>query len=138
MRTLVCDVEDYPNFLPACQQARLLSRRTPPEPGQECSWDAEVQVGIKAFNYRIATRNLESTDSLRMELLHGPFRHLSGLWRFLPDEAGRGSRISLELDMQASSLKLSGLIRSFARQAPQRIVRAFTRRAEQRYGRPDV
>lgn len=135
MRELVCDIEDYPQFLPGCLEARLLSARTPPAAGQSSHWDAEVRVGRGRISYRIATRNTETEDALKMQLLSGAFRHLSGQWRFLP-EAG-GCRISLQLELRTANPALAALIRTLAPKAPAAVVKAFKQRAEQRYGPRD-
>jgi ribosome-associated toxin RatA of RatAB toxin-antitoxin module len=86
---LINDIESYPQFLPWCSHARVLSR-TPTE--------IVATVGVRqgALRGEFTTRNaLEPERSVRMQLLSGPFRMLAGEWRLTPIEAGCHVELSM-------------------------------------------
>jgi ribosome-associated toxin RatA of RatAB toxin-antitoxin module len=86
---LINDIESYPQFLPWCSHARVLSR-TPTE--------IVATVGVRqgALRGEFTTRNaLEPERSVRMQLLSGPFRMLAGEWRLTPIEAGCRVELSM-------------------------------------------
>ena len=79
---LINDIESYPQFLPWCSHASVVSR-TP----QEIVATLGVRQG--ALQGEFTTRNtLEPEHSVRMQLVSGPFRALEGLWLLTPVDAG--------------------------------------------------
>jgi ribosome-associated toxin RatA of RatAB toxin-antitoxin module len=86
---LINDIESYPQFLPWCTHARVLSR-TPEE------LVATIGVRQGALHGEFTTRNtLDPDRSIRMELVSGPFRTLSGEWQLTPVE--QGCRVELSM-----------------------------------------
>jgi ribosome-associated toxin RatA of RatAB toxin-antitoxin module len=79
-------VGKYPEFLPWCAEARV----------QEVSATervATLKISRGVLKAEFTTRNLLTPDSeIHMQLLHGPFREFSGLWRFAAIGAG-GARV---------------------------------------------
>ncbi len=90
MYDLVNDVNSYPEFLPWCGAVKIHA-----EDG--VSMDASINIRGAGLNQWFKTRNsMTSGESIGMELVEGPFRRLSGVWRFTPiDEIG----CKIELDM---------------------------------------
>jgi ribosome-associated toxin RatA of RatAB toxin-antitoxin module len=87
---LINDIESYPQFLPWCTHARVLSRSP-----REIVATLGVRQG--ALHAEFTTRNtLEPERAIRMQLLSGPFRTLEGEWRLTPIEAD-GCRVELAL-----------------------------------------
>ncbi len=109
MYELVRDVESYPEFLPWCAGAEVL------EEGPEHQV-ARVHVDLKLQKLSFTTRNrLEPGRALSLGLVEGPFRRLSGQWRFVPLDAA-AARVSLELDFEFESRMLGALLgRAFQR-----------------------
>ena len=127
MYRLVEDVDSYPSFLPWCNDVEVHIRE-----GNVVEATLELHRGKLSKRFR--TRNtLHPTDSMDLELVGGPFRHLSGGWKFLPlgDE---GSKVSLELEFEFDSRALDLLIGAFFEEICNSLVDAFTRRAESVYG----
>ncbi len=116
MFDLVADVGSYPEFLPWCAGAR--STPLGEEEGDPVV-AAGVQIARGPIRYWFTTRNrLHRPDYIRMTLLEGPFRHLSGVWRFEPaPEGGTGSLVTRAL---------GGVFREVG----QAMVNAFVARAE--------
>jgi ribosome-associated toxin RatA of RatAB toxin-antitoxin module len=87
---LINDIESYPQFLPWCTHARVLSR-SPHE------LIATLGVRQGALHGEFTTRNaLEPQCRIGMQLVSGPFRTLQGEWLLTPIESG-GCRVELTL-----------------------------------------
>jgi ribosome-associated toxin RatA of RatAB toxin-antitoxin module len=99
---LINDIESYPQFLPWCTHARVLSR-SPTE------IIATIGVRQGALHGEFTTRNtLEPVRSIRLELVSGPFRTLQGEWCLTPIEA-QGCRVELTMRF-AFSNRLTGVL----------------------------
>lgn len=127
MFDLVNDVEAYPEFLPWCQRATV-------QFANEHRLEATLEVGLRGVTHEFSTRNvLERPRRIGIELLRGPFRKLSGEWRFeAMDEAG--CEVSLALDFEASSVPLRFLFEMLFEEVIRSQMAAFVERAETVYG----
>lgn len=127
MYRLVHDVVDYPAFLSWCTGAEIH------EQGPELQV-ASLEVLVGGVRQRFTTRNrLQRGELLTMSLVDGPFRRLSGEWRFEP-LGDAGSKVSLALSFEVSSRFMAGAFsRGFARVAD-RLVKDFSLRADAVYG----
>lgn len=126
MFQLVDDVGSYPEFLPWCSDARIESRN-----GDVV--DASLELHRGALRKRFKTRNTRHfPESIELELLGGPFRHLNGGWRFA-DLGEQGSKVSLELAFEFESTWLDMLLGSFFEETCNKLVDAFTQRAADVY-----
>jgi ribosome-associated toxin RatA of RatAB toxin-antitoxin module len=128
MFELINEVERYPEFVPGCAAATVLSR-TPSE------IHARLTVGRGPLRTAFTTRNhLIAHRQVRMELVEGPFRSLQGLWTLAPvTRPGTaevvGCRVSLELDFEPNS-GLAGLaLGPLIEQTVNSLVDAFVSRA---------
>ena len=99
---LINDIESYPQFLPWCTHARVLSRT-------EREIVATIGVRQGALHGEFTTRNtLEASRRIHMHLLSGPFRMLEGEWQLTPIEPG-GCRVELAMRF-AFSNRLTALL----------------------------
>lgn len=127
MYDLVSDVESYPDFLPWCEEARILKK----EGGLV---EAALVVAKGKIRQTFSTRNqLKSGVSIEMELLEGPFSRLNGIWQF-KSLGPEGCKVSLEMDFEVSNSLLQGTLSPMFGQLMNTMVGAFSRRAEQLYG----
>ncbi len=127
MYRLVEDVDSYPSFLPWCNDVEVHIRE-----GNVVEVTLELHRGKLSKRFR--TRNtLHPTESMDLALVGGPFRHLSGGWKFLP-LGDTGSKVSLDLEFEFNSRALDLLIGAFFEEICNSLVDAFTRRAESVYG----
>ncbi len=127
MFDLVADIPAYPQFLPWCGGARIVSAQ-----GDEVI--AAIDIAYGNVHKTFSTRNLmQRHKMLEMQLIEGPFSHLQGFWRFdaLDEEA---CKISLDLQFEVAN-KLAGLVLTpvFSNIANQ-LVDSFHRRAIDLYG----
>lgn len=132
LMALVQDVERYPEFLPGCSSAAVERR-------EGDTVRARLGFRIKGLSDSFATENQSLTGedgvrSLRMRLVQGPFRKLSGEWRFQPLGEG-ASKVSLAVDLEFGALALESLFGKQMEQAVAGVIAAFKARAEALYGR---
>ncbi|CAM5788228.1 type II toxin-antitoxin system RatA family toxin [Ottowia pentelensis] len=130
MYALVTDVARYPEFLPWCDHARVLSET-------ETGMTAEVGIAFKGVKQSFTTRNEHVPErEVRMHLVDGPFSRLEGDWRFMPvgDGTQRACRIDLKLDYGFSNAVLAAVVGPVFDRIATSMVDAFVKRAEQVYG----
>jgi ribosome-associated toxin RatA of RatAB toxin-antitoxin module len=127
MFRLVDDIARYPEFLPWCTGAEVLSREADVV-------RAALSVGFHGVKQRFATENHNTPPlEIRLKLIDGPFRSLDGVWRF-NDLAGRGCKIEFNLAWTFSSLLLGTLVGPVFSHIADTMVEAFVKRAGKVYG----
>jgi len=126
MFRLVGDIESYPEFLPWCEKAAILER------GDDFV-TASLGFARGGLRKSFTTRNhLVPSERIELSLVDGPFRSLAGEWGFEP--VGDGSKVSLDLKFAFDSRLADMLIGPFFEEICNRLVDAFSRRAEIVYG----
>ena len=127
MFVLVDDVEAYPEFLPWCNDARILARS-----GDVV--EARLELHRGSVSKHFTTRNtLSEYSRIDLELVGGPFRHLSGGWRF--KELGtEGCKVSLDLQFEFDSKLVDMMFGTFFEDTCNSLVDAFTQRAGSVFG----
>ena len=127
MFELVDAVEQYPQFLPWCGGSELIYRRP-----DELS--AVLHVNFRGIRQKFSTRNLRRAPiEMGIELVDGPFKSLTGFWRF-KELAGAGCKVEFELRWEFSSRVLSALVGPVFNHIAATMVDAFVSRAEKIYG----
>lgn len=127
MFALVNDVARYPEFLPWCSGARV-------EDISATQRIAALAVARGPLRAEFATRNtLEQDAHILMELVHGPFRHLTGQWRF--EAIGdRGSRVRFRVEFEFKNRMTATAFNAVFEALCGTIVDAFALRARSIYG----
>ncbi|PLV50008.1 type II toxin-antitoxin system RatA family toxin [Erwinia sp. B116] len=126
MYRLVNDVDSYPAFLPGCTGSRVLES----SPQQ---MTASVDVSKAGISKTFVTRNtLTDNQSIHMQLVDGPFRKLSGGWRFTPlsDEA---CKVELNLEFEFTNMLVELAFGRIFKELASSMVQAFTQRAKEVY-----
>jgi coenzyme Q-binding protein COQ10 len=127
---LVADVAAYPDFLPWCVGARVVSRT-------EHEVVADLTIGFGPFRESFTSRvALDRPRSVVVRYEHGPFRYLNNTWRFSPEP--RGCRVDFFVDFEFRSRLLQSAIGVVFNEAVRRMVNAFLKRARDRYGPPVI
>ena len=130
MFDLVVDVARYPEFLPWCNFAKVLTQ-------DEHGMTAEVGIAFKGVKQSFTTRNEHVPGrEVRLHLVNGPFSKLEGVWTFTPvgDDGQRACRIDLKMDYGFSNALLATLVGPVFDKIASSMVDAFVQRAEQVYG----
>lgn len=127
---LVTGVDQYPQFLPWCDRARVLEQDSD-------GMLAEIGISLSGIRQTFVTRNLhEPGRRVQMHLVKGPFSRLDGDWHFhrLGDGSQRASRVELQLNYGFDSAPLAKLVGPVFDRIAASMVDAFVKRAEQVYG----
>lgn len=126
MFDLVNDVARYPEFLPWCVGTRV-------EVLSESEILAAVKVARGLVRMEFTTRNiLQKDEQIIMQLIEGPFRHMSGHWRFAAI-GDRGSRAQFRVEFEFKNRLLATAFNSVFEALCSSIVDAFVLRAQQIY-----
>lgn len=126
MYALVDDVEQYPEFLPWCGGVDLLKR-------DEKLTSATLHIDYHGIKQNFTTENEKAYPSLMdIKLVHGPFRHLEGFWRFIP-LAEDACKIEFRLSYEFSNAFLEKLISPVFSHIANTFVDAFVERADKVY-----
>ena len=125
---MVADVRRYPEFLPWCVGARVISRK-------DDELIADLTIGFKMFRETFRSSvTLDRPHHVHVRYLTGPFRYLNNHWRFTPHP--QGTEVNFFVDFEFKSRMLQAVIGTVFNEAVRLMVRAFERRAMQLYGRP--
>jgi ribosome-associated toxin RatA of RatAB toxin-antitoxin module len=127
MYALVDDIESYPRFLPWCTAATVDERT-----GESAR--ATLTIGLRGLRQSFTTHNANRPgESIDLSLVKGPFRRFQAAWRFKPLSAEAcGIEFSLEYEMAGT---LARIHEPLFDHIADTMVDAFTRRADQLYGK---
>jgi len=127
MYQLVNDVPAYPKFLPGCVDAKVISH-------VDDLMSASVTVSKAGIKQVFTTENnLLDGREINMNLVDGPFKHLSGGWHFLPlDE--QACKVSLDLTFEFSSKIVEVAFGRIFNELVGSMVKSFSERAKVVYG----
>ncbi|GAB2700915.1 type II toxin-antitoxin system RatA family toxin [Aliiglaciecola sp. 3_MG-2023] len=126
MFDLVNDVASYPEFLPGCAETKVLEH-------DKDSMKAAVLIAKAGVKQWFTTLNaLDRGKTIEMNLIEGPFSHLSGGWSFtaLAEDA---CKIELKLDFAFSSRLAEMAFGKVFNTLATNMVNAFTARAKEVY-----
>jgi ribosome-associated toxin RatA of RatAB toxin-antitoxin module len=127
MFVLVIDAGAYPQFLPWCCGAEVLSF-------ENDEMVARIDFAVGGVSKSFTTRNRHQPDTeVSIELVDGPFSQLQGRWRFEP-LGEQGCKISLLLEYDFSSKVVGLVVGPVFSQIANSLVDAFQKRAAEVYG----
>lgn len=123
---LVADIGRYPEFLPWCVGARILSRT-------ESQVTADLLIGFRMFRERFRSRVDLDGEALKIDVAYveGPMRYLENHWHFQPHDSG--CQVDFHVDFEFRSLLLRKAIEPLFHEAVRRMVAAFEKRADELY-----
>jgi ribosome-associated toxin RatA of RatAB toxin-antitoxin module len=126
MYALVDAPERYPEFLPWCGGVDLLKR-------DDTQTTATLHIDYHGLKHKFTTENSKHYPTLmEIHLVQGPFRHLEGVWRFIP-LAEDACKIEFRLNYEFSSHLLEKIIAPVFSHIANTFVDAFVERAEKIY-----
>lgn len=122
---LVSDIPSYPQFVPYCVQAQILT-------DNQGVIEGSLRVGYKGLGYTFATQNINHpSDHIHMALLSGPFERLEGDWHF--DMAAGGCQVRLCLTIIFKNPLLGMMFKHKIDELTDMMVAAFMQRAQEVY-----
>ncbi|MFZ5608619.1 MAG: type II toxin-antitoxin system RatA family toxin [Pseudomonadota bacterium] len=127
MFDLIADVERYPEFLPWCIGARVISR-------SESAMLADLIIGFKVFRERFTSRvHLERPGHIHVSYIRGPLKYLRNDWRFSPCQEN-GCIVDFFVDFEFKNRLFEKLVGALFSEATRRMIDAFEARALSLYG----
>jgi ribosome-associated toxin RatA of RatAB toxin-antitoxin module len=129
MYALVTAVADYPEFLPWCDHAKVLSI-------DDEGMTAEIGIAFGGIHQKFTTRNVHvEGQQVVINLVNGPFSKLEGEWNFLPlgDGSQRASKVVLNLNYGFDNAMLAKLVGPVFDKIAGSLIDAFVKRAQQVY-----
>jgi ribosome-associated toxin RatA of RatAB toxin-antitoxin module len=128
MFDLVAEVDKYPEFMPWCGGADVLSRT-------DNSMQASITISFAGLRQTFTTQNThEYPTAIHLSLVDGPFSSLDGHWRFQPlDE--EACKVLFTMEYAFSNRGLEMLVGPVFNRIATTFIDAFTQRAEQLYGK---
>ena len=127
MFALVSDIKSYPQFLPWCLSARILS-------SSDTEIMADLVAGYKFMRERFRSKVLLDRQNrvIDVDYLSGPLKHLDTVWHFLPNPDGStGCIIDFKVVFEFKSRFLQNMMMVFFNEVVKRMVTSFERRADE-------
>jgi ribosome-associated toxin RatA of RatAB toxin-antitoxin module len=127
MYGLVADVPAYPEFLPWCKGAVVLS-------STDAEAVAKLKVGFEKINISFTTVNtMHEPDAIHLRLSDGPFRALDGRWAFRAIGES-GCEVELRMDFEFSNKLQEKIMGASFERICGTLVDAFIERAHAKFG----
>ena len=127
MYILVNDIESYPIFLLWCTAAEILNQ-------QEESLTATLSLALGRIKQSFTTKNTMQYGSwIDMQLIEGPFKHLSGHWRFIQED-NYSCRVQLHMDFEFKNKIIKHTLGRAFHKVLDTLIDSFVQRAQQVYG----
>ncbi len=129
MLKLVNDIENYPAFLKWCKRGYINEKTND-------SYVAGLVISVKGIQVEFATQNTMvqngKTIYMHMALVSGPFKKMTGQWRFqqFPE---LGSKVELQLQYEIKSQLLGRMFAKGFDQIAGHLVNDFVTRAGEIY-----
>ena len=127
MFDLVADVDRYKEFLPRCEESRVVDRKN-----NTVVVEFRVKLGPAGISF--TTRNeFLPRERIDIHLLEGPFEVFEGWWRF-SSESEVSCTIEFHLRFRFAHEHLGLIFDPFFQGATDKIIGAFRKRAQAVYG----
>ncbi|MCD6046842.1 MAG: Oligoketide cyclase/lipid transport protein [Gammaproteobacteria bacterium] len=127
MYELVNNVEDYPKFLPFCKNAVVSKRNSN-------SLTATLLLAKGGIHKTFTTKNtLTPYERIDIDLVNGPFKHLTGHWKFV--EKPNGCLVCIDLEFEFSSIILEMLFGPVFNEMVHTLINSFTKEAKKRFAK---
>lgn len=127
MFDLVAAVDKYPEFLPWCISSRITKR-------ENAAFYADVVIGYKLYKEKFTSKVVtQKPDSIHVEYLSGPMKHLSNHWNFIPEPGG--CTIDFHVEFEFRNIFFEKLMGVFFHELVRRMVAAFEARAQNLYAK---
>ena len=127
MYVLVNDIESYPIFLSWCTEAKILSH-------QEESLTASLSLALGKIKQSFTTENtMQDGSRIDMKLIEGPFKHLTGYWRFIQED-DQSCHVHLHMHFEFKNKIIKHTLGKAFYKVMDSLVESFVQRAQQIYG----
>lgn len=122
---LVSDIRHYPEFLPWCADAKIISASD-----TMIIADLSVGYGFMREKFRSKVTLDPHKHIIDVDYLSGPLKHLDTVWQFLPNPDG-GCIVDFQVVFEFKSRLLQNMAMMFFNEAAKRMVASFEKRADE-------
>jgi ribosome-associated toxin RatA of RatAB toxin-antitoxin module len=123
MYALVNDVASYPAFVPHCVGATIHHQDV-------STMEATLTLDWKGMGVTVTTKNkLIENQSIKMNLLQGMVRHLTGEWQFIP-KGEHTCQVKLVIHMEFKNAWMGLVFKGIGQSLVNRVTDAFCERAK--------
>jgi len=127
MYALVNDIESYPVFLPWCTAAKISNKK-------DESLIATLSLAMGKIKQSFTTENtMREGSRIDMRLIEGPFKHLTGYWKFNPEDE-QSCHIQLHMNYEFKNKIIKYTLGKMFYTVMNTMVESFVQRAQQVYG----
>ncbi len=127
LHDLVMDIEQYPQFLPWCKQAKITKIIS------DENLEADLLINFKSFfeKYTSNVTHGKNNDEYFIDVvaIKGPFKKLVNQWRI--KDLQNGCEVSFFIDFEFNSILLTKLIGVIFEKATEKMMDAFEARAKE-------
>jgi coenzyme Q-binding protein COQ10 len=133
MYELVADIDNYREFLPWCNDSKIIEVTNIDNEKETLIADLEIGYKDLVYTYRsnVLLDNQELT--IKVDFVHGPFKNLDNSWIFKKID-DQSCEIEFFIDFELNVGVLNLLISKFFDKAFKKMVNSFENRANQIYG----
>ena len=123
---LVLDIENYPNFIPYCLDAKIHEKK---EEINSTLIIADLTIGKGPFKatYKSDVRLNKDTDIIQVTNIEGPLRYLDNRWAFL--EKDNSTEIFFDIDFEIENKFLNIVMNKSFQYGLDKIADSFQKRA---------
>tara|TARA_B110001450_G_scaffold183190_1_gene171206 strand:+ start:656 stop:1105 length:450 start_codon:yes stop_codon:yes gene_type:complete len=123
---LVLDIENYPNFIPYCLDAKIYEKI---DEKNLILIIADLTIGKGPFKatYKSDVRFNKDTDTIRVTNIDGPLKHLDNRWLFI--EKDRSTEIFFDIDFEIENKFLNIVMSKSFQYGLDKIADSFQKRA---------
>ncbi|MBL6621395.1 MAG: type II toxin-antitoxin system RatA family toxin [Rickettsiales bacterium] len=126
---LVLDVEKYPQFLPWCNDCKIIKV----EAKDHFFANLKIEYNKICFSYISEIKKLEKDNKIIIDVTSrkGPFRKLKNIWEF--EDSKDGCKTDFFISIQLKSTILNKLLKLIYNKAYEKMLESFTNRAHKIY-----
>ncbi len=122
---LIMDVEQYPDFLPFCQNTHI-------HESSNAHMRADMSIGYKGFTGTFQSNiTMQAPEKINIQQTHGSLKHLNSTWILTLE--GAGCRIEFQIDFEPKSWLLKKIISPILNEMGDTMLSAFLNRAQSIY-----
>ena len=125
---LVLNIEDYPNFIPYCLNAKIYEKKLDND-DQLIIADLTIGKGLFKDTYKSDVKYIKKDDIILVKNIDGPLKYLDNKWQFI--KIGKLTEVSFDVDFELKNKFLNILMTKSFKYGLDKIADAFQKRAEE-------
>lgn len=132
MYNLVADIDSYHQFLPWCNNSKIIEISEIDHSKKKLLADLEIGYKDLVYTYRSHVIIDDKEMSIKVDFVHGPFKNLENRWNF-SDLDENSCEIDFFIDFELNIGFFNILISKFFDKAFKKMVNSFEKRANEIY-----